>query len=324
MLPVQAGNSPTISEVEFRAEGIKQPKAGEKIPNVTPLTVVDTKNFEPVQGSVHWLIERNNSWETVDSGVFEAGKSYSLRVKVEILRICSVAAFTNAVLKVKVDDINVIPVQNTDYKKLDTVTVRFTMQSAPFKVEAPKPQPQDSEVPKPQPHNPEVPKSQNPKKAGWKELVDGRWEYRLENGERLTSAWKGDYYLKKDGIMADNEWIYDQKLKAWYYLKKGGRYARNEWQGAYYLKKHGNMASAEWIYDEHYKGWYYLTKEGSYARLTWQGNYYLGKYGKMVVSDWIYDSHYGAWYYLTAEGSYAGNTIIDGKYRVGADGKYIQ
>ncbi|MDO5100204.1 MAG: hypothetical protein Q4D52_01360 [Eubacteriales bacterium] len=323
LLSVQAGNSPTISEVELRAEGIKLPKAGEKIPAATPLTVVDTANFEPVQGSANWMVEENNSWRKIDRGVFEENKIYSLKVNVEKLRIRSVSAFTNKILKVKVNDITVVPVQDSDYHKSSTIDVKFIMQSEPYKPEKAAPKPQKPEPEKPEPPKPQ-PQPQEPKKAGWKELAGGRWEYRLENGERLTSAWKGDYYLKKDGIMADNEWIYDQKLKAWYYLKKGGRYARNEWQGAYYLKKHGNMASAEWIYDEHYKGWYYLTKEGSYARSTWQGNYYLGKYGKMVVSDWVYDKNYRAWYYLTAEGSYARNTVIDGKYRIGADGKYIR
>lgn len=44
----------------------------------------------------------------------------------------------------------------------------------------------------------------------------------------------------------------------------------------------------------------------------------------MADNEWIYDKQYRAWYYLMKDGRYARNTVIDGKYKVGADGKYIR
>lgn len=168
------------------------------------------------------------------------------------------------------------------------------------------------------------PKPQPQPKAHWQQLTDGHWVYLKADGSRLKSAWKGDYYLKADGIMADNEWIYDKQHAAHYYLKKGGLCAYNTWRGAYYLKADGKMAASQWIYDKQYRAWYYLKADGRYAKNEWKGEYYLGKYGNMIVSDWIYDEHYRAWYYLMKDGRYARNTVIDGKYKVGADGKYIR
>lgn len=160
-------------------------------------------------------------------------------------------------------------------------------------------------------------------KARWQQLTDGRWVYLKADGSRLKSAWKGDYYLKADGIMADNEWIYDQQLQAHYFLKKGGLCTYNAWRGEYYLQGNGKMATSKWIYDRQYKAWYYVKADGRYARNEWKGEYYLGKHGNMIVSDWIYDSHFKAWYYLMKDGRYARNTIIDGRHKVGRDGKYI-
>ena len=54
-------------------------------------------------------------------------------------------------------------------------------------------------------------------KQGWiKE--NGSW-YFYQNQKSVTKQWQGDYYLKKDGKMATNEWIYDNNYQAWYYLK---------------------------------------------------------------------------------------------------------
>ncbi|MDY5742913.1 MAG: hypothetical protein SPL15_07985 [Lachnospiraceae bacterium] len=120
-------------------------------------------------------------------------------------------------------------------------------------------------------------------KQGWLQLSDGRWIYLNADGKRVKSAWKGEYYLKSDGIMADREWIYDPNYGAWYYLKQGGRYARLQWQGAYFLLSDGRMAVSRWIYDKQYKGWYYLTKTGAYARNTvTPDGYRVDRSGKWV------------------------------------------
>ena len=153
------------------------------------------------------------------------------------------------------------------------------------------------------------------------------WYYFDHAGKALVSGWKGNYYLKSNGVMARNEWIYDTNYKAWYYLKSDGSYAQNSWQGSYYLKSDGKMAQSEWLYDSSYKAWYYLKSDGSYAQNSWQGSYYLKSDGKMAQSEWLYDSSYKAWYYLKSDGSYLRDQWFkDGSawYYLKADGKMAQ
>ena len=155
--------------------------------------------------------------------------------------------------------------------------------------------------------------------SGWVQR-DGVWYYYDEQGNPVTNTWKGSYYLKSDGKMAQSEWVYDTSYQSWYYLKSDGSYARNEWQGSYYLKSNGKMAQSEWVYDASYQSWYYLKSDGSYARNEWQGSYYLKSNGKMAQSEWVYDVSYQSWYYLKSDGSYARNAW-QGSYYLKSDGK---
>ena len=155
--------------------------------------------------------------------------------------------------------------------------------------------------------------------SGWVQK-DGVWYYHDDKGNPVTNTWKGSYYLKSDGKMAQNEWAYDTSYQAWYYLKSDGSYARNAWQGSYYLKSNGKLAQNEWVYDTSYQAWYYLKSDGSYARNAWQGSYYLKSNGKMAQGEWIYDALYQAWYYLKSDGSYARNAW-QGNYYLKSDGK---
>ena len=84
--------------------------------------------------------------------------------------------------------------------------------------------------------------------SGWVRQ-NGSWYYFSENGKTVTNTWQGAYYLKSDGRMAENEWVYDNYYQAWYYLKSDGSYARNAWQGTYYLKSDGKMANSEGVYE---------------------------------------------------------------------------
>ena len=155
--------------------------------------------------------------------------------------------------------------------------------------------------------------------SGWVQK-DGVWYYYDEQGNPVTNTWKGSYYLKSDGKMAQSEWVYDTSYQSWYYLKSDGSYARNEWQGSYYLKSNGKMAQSEWVYDASYQSWYYLKSDGSYARNAWQGSYYLKSNGKMAQSEWVDDASYQSWYYLKSDGSYARNAW-QGSYYLKSDGK---
>ena len=139
--------------------------------------------------------------------------------------------------------------------------------------------------------------------SGWVQK-DGVWYYHDDKGNPVTNTWKGSYYLKSNGKMAQSEWVYDSSYQAWYYLKSDGSYARNAWQGAYYLKSNGKMAQSEWVYDASYQAWYYLKSDGSYARNAWQGNYYLKSDGKMAVNEWVD----GGRYYVDGSGSWNSNS----------------
>ena len=119
--------------------------------------------------------------------------------------------------------------------------------------------------------------------------------------------WEGDYYIKADGSMAKNEWIYDNTYKSWFYLKSDGRYARNELQGNYYLKSGGYMAKNEWVFDQTRQAWFYLKSDGRFAQNEWKGSYYLKSNGYMAKNEWVYDQTYKSWFYLKSDGRYAQN-----------------
>ena len=195
---------------------------------------------------------------------------------------------------------------------------------------------------KPSTQNQTKPSQSKPVKNGWQK-ESGSWYY-YDNDQRVKNTWKGSYYLKSDGRMAESEWIYDNSYKAWYYLKSNGIYVRDSWQGSYYLKSNGKMADKEWVYDNYYQSWFYLKEGGAYVNHqwlkidgvwyyfksggymvsnAWQGSYYLKSSGAMAVNEWIYDSYWGGWYYLKSDGSYARNEIVQGKYRVDYSGKWI-
>ena len=125
--------------------------------------------------------------------------------------------------------------------------------------------------------------------SGWVQK-DGVWYYHDDKGNPVTNTWKGSYYLKSDGKMAQNEWVYDTSYQAWYYLKSDGSYARNAWQGSYYLKSDGKMAVNEWVDG----GRYYVDNSGlwrsnsnSNSKVTNKGLYYSiqGKYDEIVVAN---------------------------------------
>ena len=151
--------------------------------------------------------------------------------------------------------------------------------------------------------------------SGWVQK-DGVWYYYDEQGNPVTNTWKGSYYLKSDGKMAQREWVYDASYQSWYYLKSDGSYAHNEWQGSYYLKSNGKMAQSEWVYDASYQSWYYLKSDGSYARNAWQGSYYLKSDGKMAVNEWVD----GGRYYVDGSGLWNSNS--DSNTKVTKKGLY--
>ena len=171
-------------------------------------------------------------------------------------------------------------------------------------------------------------------RGDWKK-IGGVWYAFHDNGVMYSHKWSGNYFLKSDGAMADNEWVFDRNYNSWFYIKPGGTYASRQWKGDYYLKAGGYMAQSEFIYDPNYKATYYLKEDGTYVKNQWLqikgkwyhfrkygeldtnkwiGSYYVKADGMMAENEWIYDSNYGGKFYLQADGVYARNIVtIDGK-----------
>ena len=162
-------------------------------------------------------------------------------------------------------------------------------------------------------------------RGDWKK-IGGTWYAFHANGKMYAGEWSGNYFLKADGAMADNEWVFDRNYNSWFYIKPGGAYARNEWKGDYYLKGGGYMAKSEFIYDSKYKATYYLDVSGKYVRDQWKeidGKWYhFRKYGEMDTSKWI-----GS-YYVKSDGAMAANELVydptyNSSFYFDKDGNYL-
>ena len=182
-------------------------------------------------------------------------------------------------------------------------------------------------------------------RGDWKK-IGGVWYAFHDNGVMYSHEWSGNYFLKADGAMADNEWVFDKNYNSWFYIKPGGIYARNEWKGDYYLKGGGYMAKSEFIYDSKYQATYYLDVSGKYVRDQWKeingkwyhfrkygemdtskwiGSYYVKSDGAMAASELVYDPTYNSSFYFDENGKYLNKQWkeIDGDWYYFKDGGYI-
>ena len=182
-------------------------------------------------------------------------------------------------------------------------------------------------------------------RGDWKK-IGGTWYAFHADGRMYAGEWSGNYFLKADGAMADNEWVFDKNYNSWFYIKPGGIYARNEWKGDYYLKGGGYMAKSEFIYDSKYQATYYLDVSGKYVRDQWKeingkwyhfrkygemdtskwiGSYYVKSDGAMAASELVYDPTYNSSFYFDENGKYLNKQWkeIDGDRYYFKDGGYI-
>lgn len=183
-------------------------------------------------------------------------------------------------------------------------------------------------------------------KANW--VLENNQYYYIQGGQKATNTWKDTYYLKSDGVMAKNEWIFDYSKNSYYflsnegsyvsnkwllwsnryfYLKDDGKMAKSEWIGPYYLKEDGAMAKNEWIYDPSFKAYYFLDKHGSFVSKDWVlwGNryFYLKADGKMAANEWVGD------YYMKKDGAMAKNewvydSVNQAYYYLDNQGRYVK
>ena len=182
-------------------------------------------------------------------------------------------------------------------------------------------------------------------RGDWKK-IGGVWYAFHDNGVMYSHEWSGNYFLKSDGAMADNEWVFDRNYNSWFYIKPGGAYARNEWKDDYYLKGGGYMAKSEFIYDRKYQATYYLDVSGKYVRNQWReidgkwyhfrkygemdtskwiGSYYVKSDGAMAANELVYDPTYNSSFYFDKDGNYLNKQWkeIDGEWYYFKDGGYM-
>ncbi|MDO4873374.1 MAG: GH25 family lysozyme [Carnobacterium sp.] len=176
--------------------------------------------------------------------------------------------------------------------------------------------------------------------SNWKK-IDGKWYSFKDNGVLRQNEFYDYYYLKADGAMADNEWIFDKYYNSYFFMKPGGAYASREWKDSYYLKAGGYMAKSEFVYDDHYKATYYFEESGRYVggkwievngkkyhfqmdgvleTNKWLGNYYVKSDGAMAKNEWFFDKNYGSYFYLGDDGKYIGGNRW---YQVDGDWYYF-
>ena len=178
--------------------------------------------------------------------------------------------------------------------------------------------------------------------TGWKQ-INGQWYYFNSSGKYATGWFTTNnkwYYADKNGAMQTG-WL---KLNDnWYYLSNSGDMVTGwNYIGTwYYFKSTGEMATG-WFKDD--GNWYYADKDGAYQTGWLQYNdtwYYLNSDGSMAIGftdisgvTYYFDQS-GAmktgWvtiddstYYFRSSGEMARDTIIDKKYYINADGKWIK
>ena len=163
------------------------------------------------------------------------------------------------------------------------------------------------------------------RQAGWQQEAEG-FRYVDENGEYVISQWISIndewYYFGSDGYMVTG---WHKEGSTWYYLKDDGTMAKDEWveDGKYYIDSKGKLVTAGWQHDS--KGWWYQCADGTCYKNQWKlisGKWYYFKSSGYAQTGWYKEGD--AWYYFKADCSMAvSESVDDGKYYVGADGKMI-
>lgn len=140
--------------------------------------------------------------------------------------------------------------------------------------------------------------------TGW-QFINGNWYFADASGA-IKRGW-----MCKDGV--------------WYYFDHPGGEMANDWRQVsndwYLFEPSGSMITG-WHHNGH--GWFHFSDNGSmdtgwcYIDDNW---YHFNENGYMTTGWLLLDD---AWYYLYPDGSMAHNTVVDGVYYMGTNGKWLE
>lgn len=120
----------------------------------------------------------------------------------------------------------------------------------------------------------------------WRGSNEGR-QYRLEDGTYPTSQWMmimGQWYYFNEGGNVVIGWYYDSAAGKWYHTDDTG--------------------AMETGWKEIDGQWYHFGEDGA------------------METGWV-QTNPGEWYHMGADGAMMKDTVIDGQYRLGSDGRYV-
>ena len=166
---------------------------------------------------------------------------------------------------------------------------------------------------------------------------EGNYTYQVrakgKNAEERRYLLTGEYALSEDTLFVETADIgqvggnWQTSSEGRKYRLEGGTYPASQWMmimGEWYYFNEVGYAVTGWYYDAAAAKWYHIDQAGVMER-GWQeidGRWYrFGEDGAMVTG-WVQDNP-GEWYYMDADGAMAKDTVIDGQFRIGSDGRYV-
>lgn len=143
----------------------------------------------------------------------------------------------------------------------------------------------------------------------------------------------GEYVPSEDALFIDTEDI-GQVSGTWRSSNEGRQYRledgtcpASQWMmimGQWYYFDEGGYAVIGWYHDSTAGKWYHTDGTGV-METGWKeidGRWYhFGEDGAMETG-WVQDEP-GEWYYMGEDGAMMKDTMIDGQYRLGSDGRYV-
>lgn len=154
-----------------------------------------------------------------------------------------------------------------------------------------------------------------------------------KNTQERKYLFTGEYVPSMDVVTIEQEQLGETE-GTWRNYQAGRQYQgedgtvpASQWkmiQGKWYYFDENGYAVTGWFQDKESDHWYYMNQQGE-MQTGWmeqeQKWYYFNSNGQMAVG-WL-QTDPNEWYYMNPDGSMAENTVIDGQYPIGRDGKYL-